>query len=149
MASGAGSVSASVTVPEATATAFKDMKQKRKYRWMQFRLTETFDLEVAKTGAPSEGVKDFVKALPDTEARFAVYDLPVTNKYGGSGSKLILFLWAPPTAGRHNMMYSSQRRSVDSFFTGVEDRQVTNKKAVEDALGGKVEKEDSDFDPDA
>lgn len=153
-AAGAGG-STKIGVPDAVAQAFKDLKQKRKLSWMTFRLNpDTFELEVAKTGARGSGVADFVKALPDSEARFAVYDQAVQNTYGGSGSKLFCFLWAPPTGGRSNVLYSSQRRGLDGLFTGVEDKQVTTRRAVEDVLaaaGGvkKVDDDDGEFDPDA
>jgi hypothetical protein len=147
----AGNASAKISVPDSVAAAWKDMKQRRKCRWMTFKLDQgTFALDVDKTGEPSSTASSFAKAFPDSDARYGVFDLPVTNKYGGSGSKLLFFMWCPPTAGRNNLFYASQRRGLDTFFSGVEDRQVTTRKAVEDALGGGAKgDEDDDFDPDA
>lgn len=146
-------VAHAIEITPEVAETYKDFKQKRKYKWLMFKLNqETFRLEITNTGAPSSGVAEFVKAFPDTDARYGMYDLPIQNKYGGSGSKLILFIWCPATAGRNNMFYASSRRSLDSFFQGSEDRQVTNRKGIEEVLNppkkGNTD-DDDEFDPDA
>ncbi len=193
MAAPSSATGTSITVPDAVRQAFLDMKQKRAHRWMTFKLDQTtFELSVADTSGPGAGasagavggtgaaaaasagtanlkaeVAAFVKKLPDSEARYAVFDLPIQNKYGGSGTRLYLFLWAPASAGRSNLFYASQKKSLSSFFSGVEDAQVSSRKAVEDVLlpppaaaagggakfGGAKKSggggDDSDFDPDA
>ena len=131
---------------------YKNFKQKRQYKWLIFKLNqETFQMEITNQGAPNTGVAEFVKAFPDTDARYGIYDLPIQNKYGGSGSKLILFIWCPSTAGRNNMFYASSRRSLDVFFQGTEDKQVTTRKAIEEILNPskKGNDDDDEFGPDA
>jgi hypothetical protein len=155
----AGGGGTSVTVPDAVKDAYRAFKQRRTARWMTFRLdADRFELEVAASGGTSApaaaavaaDAAAFGRALPDSEARYGVFDLPITNKYGGSGSKLLLFIWCPPTAGRSNVLYVAQRGSLREYFSGVEDRQVATRKAVADALApASAAKEDSDFDPDA
>jgi cofilin len=146
------STSSKIAVSDELVAQWKDMKQKRSCRWMTFKLDQgSFRLDVDKTGPPSSDAAAFAKALPDGDSRYGVFDLPVTNKYGGSGSKLIFFMWAPATAGRNNLFYASQRKGLVGVFQGVEDKQVTTRKAVQDALGGgaKDDGDGDDFDPDA
>lgn len=58
-----------VTVPDATMAEFKALKTRRKYRYMTMKInSETFELEVDKTGAPSATGAQFLKVLPPTQA---------------------------------------------------------------------------------
>jgi len=124
-----------VTVPPEVAAQWAEFKVQRKFRWMLLSLDlERFELRVDRTGAPASDVADFLKALPDGEARYAVYDQVVHNKYGGTNTRLFLFQWSPSTAGRSNMGYASVRKSLDKFFSGVESKQCTTRKAIEEIL---------------
>jgi len=160
----------SVVVPPDVAAMYADFKTRRAFRWMLLSLDlERFELRVDRTGAPASGVEDFLKALPDGEARYAVYDQVVHNKYGGTNTRLFAFMWSPSTAGRSNMAYASCRKSLDKFFSGTQACQCTSRKAIEEILaaaalpaggaaagggGGAAKKkaaddEDAEFDPDA
>lgn len=58
-----------VTVLDATMAEFKALKTRRKYRYMTLKInSETFELEVDKTGLPSATGAQFLKALPATQA---------------------------------------------------------------------------------
>lgn len=126
---------ATITVPADVLESWKDFKTKRLYKWMLLRLDlERFELCVDRTGAPTSSLDDFIKALPDSEPRYAVYDQVVQNKYGGINTRLYCFLWSPSNAGKMNLGYAASRKSLDSFFAGVEAKQCTTKKAVEEVL---------------
>ena len=160
----------SVVVPADVAAMYADFKTRRAFRWMLLALDlERFELRVDRTGAPASGVDEFLKALPDGEARYAVYDQVVHNKYGGKNTRLFAFMWSPSTAGRNNMAYASCRKSLDKFFAGTQACQCTSRKAIEEILaaaalpaggagagagGGGAKKkaaddDDGEFDPDA
>jgi hypothetical protein len=164
----------SVVVPAEVAAMYADFKTRRAFRWMLLSLDlERFELRVDRTGAPGSGVDEFLKALPDGEARYAVYDQVIHNKYGGTNTRLFAFMWSPSTAGRSNMAYASCRKGLDKFFSGTQACQCTTRKAIEEVLaaaalpagggggggggaggaaGGKKKKADEDdaaFDPDA
>ena len=155
---------ASVAIPADVTASYADFKQRRKFRWMTLRLdTERFELSVDRTGAPGSTVDDFVRALPDGEPRYAIYDLVIKNNYGGTNTRLYLFTWTPATAGRNNLAYASSRKGLDAFFSGVESKQATSRKDIVDVLspapapaarkGGKAAAgagdDDDAFDPDA
>ena len=126
-------------------------KQKRTYKWMLLKLDlERFELLVDRTGAPSSTAEEFAKALPDGEARYAVFDQVIRNKYGGTNTRLYCIMWSPSTAGRSNMAYATSRKGLDAFFSGVEAKQCTTRKAVLDVLSAKKDDDDDGaFDPDA
>ena len=60
-------------------------------------------------------------------------------------------LWTPPAAsGRSKMMCSSQRRSLDGVFTGVEDLHVSTRAELAKVLNaGKGDDDEEAWDPDA
>jgi cofilin len=166
---------AQISVPPDVLETWKDFKTKRLYKWMLLRLDlDRFELCVDRTGAPSSTMEDFIKALPDSEPRYAVFDQVKQNTYGGINTRLYCFLWSPSNAGKMNLGYAASRKSLDSFFAGVEAKQCTTKKGVEEVLqtagssggvaGGvaaagkgagaiskkkKVDDDDDAFDPDA
>lgn len=141
-----------ISIPEAIAAEYKALKQKRKHAWMLLRIDgASFALELVKTGPPGAGaLAELLRALPPAGGGYIVFDLPIKNSYGGSGSKLFLINWAPASAGRGNVIYAQQRRALDGVFTGVIDAHAATKGDVEALLSpGKAGDDDGDFDPDA
>jgi cofilin len=142
-----------VTVPEAVATEFKLMKQRRKYRWLLLKLDhDTFELSIEKSGEPASTHADFVKALPEAEARFAVYDYEYTTRDGRKTDKIFLVVWTPASAlARSKMFYTSQRRALDKSFTGVEDLHADDRASITKVIApaASAKDDDEEWDPDA
>jgi hypothetical protein len=141
-----------VSIPQEVQSLFKDLKTKRKYAWLLLRINqESFSLEVVKTGTPGPAaLEQLLAALPLAAGAYFVYDLPVKNSYGGSGSSLRFYTWAPSAApGKATVIYASQRKSLDSVFTGCIDNLATNKADIETALGSTKKGESDEWDPDA
>ena len=130
------STSTMIALPPELVASWKAMKQRRTAQWKVYRIDEAaFTLVEERSGAPSaSAVADLVRALPPADGRFFVYDKPTTNSYGGVGSKLLLFTWAPTAAGRANVIYASQRRVLDVVFAGAVDAHATSRDDVEAAL---------------
>jgi cofilin len=142
-----------VGVPEDVAGEFKLMKQRRKYRWMTLKLDhDSFQVSVEKTGEAASSAADFVKALPESEARYAVFDYEFTTKDGRKTSKIYFVIWTPAAAlARSKMFYTSQRRALDKAFTGVEDLTASDRAAIIKVIApvAAAKDDDDDWDPDA
>ncbi len=141
-----------VTIPPEVVAQFKDLKTKRKYAWLLMRIdTERFALEVVKAGAPGpQALAQLLAALPLSSGAYFVYDLPTKNSYGGQGSSLRFFTWAPAAApGKATVIYASQRRALDTVFKGCIDALATGKGDVESALGTQGGAAEEEWDPDA
>jgi len=124
-----------VAIPASIGAAFKALKQRRAAAWIVYKITEGFELEEAARGAPSAtAVADLLRALPPADGRYFVFDLATKNSYGGSGSRLLFFTWAPSSAGRANVVYAAQRRALDATFAGVIDAHAATREDVEAAL---------------
>ena len=148
----AGESSLCVTIPADVVAAFKDLKTKRKHAWLLLRINpEQFSLEVLRTGAPGpRALAELLAALPLAAGAYFVYDLPTKNSYGGAGSSLRFFTWAPSAApGKATVIYASQRKALDAVFTGCIDALATSKGDVEAALGDKSGAGEEEWDPDA
>jgi cofilin len=161
MSAGAGSVptptssstatGVNVVVPEATLNEFKALKTRRKYRWIVFRIEEsTLELQVEKAGAPSSTGRDLIKALPISEARYAVFDFEYTTKDGRRTSKLVFIVWTP-SIGKTGMLYASQRRNLDNSITGIGlDVQAGDSAKIAKVLElDKDDESEEEWDPDA
>jgi hypothetical protein len=145
--------SLSVSISPDIVASFKAMKQRRTAAWIMYEIdSSSFSLRETARGAPSaNAVKDLVRALPPADGRFFVFDLPIKNSYGGTGSRLMFVTWAPSAAGRANVVYAAQRRSLDAVFTGCIDAHAATRDDVEGILtpaGGK-DTSDEAWDPDS
>jgi hypothetical protein len=142
-----------VSIPAAIAASFKLMKQRRVAQWKVYRIDEaTFTLVEEHSGAPSpKAVADLLRVLPPADGRYFVFDIPTKNSYGGVGSRLLFFTWAPTAAGRANVIYAAQRRVLDATFSGTLDAHATSRDDVEAALkpDEKGAGAEDEWDPDA
>lgn len=139
-----------LSIPDSIKATFKALKQKRVWAWLLLRInTDTFSLEEVKTGAPGpRALQELLSSLPLAAGAYIVYDLPTTNSYGGSGSQLRFFTWAPSAApGKANVIYAAQRKALDGVFTGCIDALATCKGDLEAVLGA-AKKEEAEWDPD-
>lgn len=141
-----------VSVSDAVVRAFAALKTKRAHAWLLLRVDEaSFSLELAGSAPPSPGaLPALLRALPPAEGRFFVFDKEIKNSYGGTGSRILFFTWAPPSAGRTNVVYAAQRRALNSTFTGVIDAHAACTADIEAVLKeGKGEEGNEEWDPDA
>lgn len=148
------STSLSVSVPNDIIVAFKAFKQKRSATWIAYAIdAASFTLKETDRGIPGPNVvKDLVRALPPADGRYFVFDLAVKNSYGGAGSRLLFVTWAPSAAGRANVIYAAQRRTLDVVFTGCIDAHAATRDEVERQCSHETDKAgagDDDWDPDA
>lgn len=90
-------------------------------QWATFRVEENEGSVLTDaTGEISGAHDDFLKALPDGECRYAVYDYKYTNADGCEYSKLVFIVWNPDTARLKNkMLYASTKDFFKSRLSGI------------------------------
>jgi len=141
-----------VTVPAEVLATFTALKTRRRYKWMSLKLSTTsFTVEVDKTGEPATTARAFIAALP-TDARYFIYDHEAVARSGMKKNVLLFITWMPRGAsGTSKVFYTSQRRRLDTVFTGVEDVQCTTAEDVAKALGetSMIADDEEEWDPDA
>lgn len=77
--------------PEVTA-AFKQLKMRRAHRFVLFKI-DGAAINVDATGPPAASFADFMRALPDSDCRYAVYDHEFLTSDGRKSSKLFFVTW--------------------------------------------------------
>ena len=91
------------TASEDCSKVFEELKLKRKYRFIIYKIGEQH-IEVETLGERSSNIKDFCKALPYTDSRYAVYDHEFKTADGRSSSKLWFISWFPNNSTPYNKM---------------------------------------------
>ncbi|GMP43324.1 hypothetical protein CsSME_00012721 [Camellia sinensis var. sinensis] len=73
---------------------FLELKTKRNYRFIVFKIDETIQqVKVEKLGSPEETYEDFTNNLPADECRYAVFDLDFTTNENCQKSKIFFIAW--------------------------------------------------------
>lgn len=135
--------------PECLET-FKQLKIRRKHRYILFKLGES-SVELCTVGQRNETYEDFKKALPFTECRYCIYDQEYKTYDGRLTSKLWFINWFPDNSTTyHKMAYTSAKPSLRDEMEGVFDTQVSSIEELDVNLGLKSaedsdEEEDFDF----
>lgn len=73
---------------------FLELKAKRNYRYIIFKINETIQqVTVDKVGNPGDSYEDFTSSLPLDECRYAVYDFDFTTDENCQKSKIFFVAW--------------------------------------------------------
>mmetsp|Transcript_11837 Transcript_11837/g.30652 ORF Transcript_11837/g.30652 Transcript_11837/m.30652 type:complete len:138 (-) Transcript_11837:93-506(-) len=136
MASAAGT-----PIDDACVLKFKDLKSKRKYKFVTFHIDNN-QIVVAKEGAPTASFDEFVESLPESDPRYAVIDFEF-EKDGCKKSKIIFVTWVPDTAPiRKKMIYASSKDKFKRELDGIQveiqgtDFSEVEEKVFIDKVGG-------------
>jgi len=134
-------------VSEGCGVVFEELKIRRKHRYIIFNIGDE-EIVVESTGARSEGLEDFKRALPFTDCRYAVYDHEYTTPDGRKTSKLWFLSWLPNNSTPYTKMaYTSSKGKLRDRLPGVFDIQAAAIEEMEVLMGLKKEDEEesSDF----
>merc|ERR1712159_446242 len=126
------SSAAGTGVDDACVLKFKDLKHKRKHKFVIFKI-DSSSIVVASEGAPTASFDEFVEALPENEPRYAVFDFDY-DKDGCKKSKIMFVTWNPDTAPiRQKMIYASSKDRFKRELDGIQvELQATDFSEVEE-----------------
>ncbi|KAK9265883.1 hypothetical protein L1049_021590 [Liquidambar formosana] len=114
--------SSGMAVNDECKLRFLELKTKRNYRFIVFRIEEKIQqVMVEKLGKPGENYDDFTASLPADECRYAVYDLDFTTEENCQKSKIFFFAWSPDTSRvRSKMLYASSKDRFKRELDGIQ-----------------------------
>ncbi|GLT67836.1 hypothetical protein SLA2020_401150 [Shorea laevis] len=114
--------SSGMAVNDDCKLKFQELKAKRSYRFIVFKIEEKIQkVVVEKLGDPSESYDDFTASLPPNECRYAVYDFDFTTNENCQKSKIFFVAWAPDTSKvRSKMLYASSKDRFRRELDGVQ-----------------------------
>lgn len=86
--------SSGMGVAEQSTKIFLELKRKKIYRYVIFKIDESKrEVVVEKTGGPAESYDDFTAALPENDCRYAVYDFDFVTSENCQKSKIFFIAW--------------------------------------------------------
>ncbi|XP_031090837.1 actin-depolymerizing factor 10-like [Ipomoea triloba] len=101
---------------------FMELKSKRNFRYIIFKIDETGQaVVVEKMGSHEETHDDFTKSLPSNDCRFAVFDYDFTTQENCQRSRIFFIAWSPETASvRNKMVYAASKDKFRRELDGVQ-----------------------------
>lgn len=100
--------------------AFLEMRDKRKYRYIMFRIRKgrSDSVNVGKKGARDQTFQQFMKDIPKDEPRFLLYDFSYTTEPSLEQRERILFIFWCPVNARvgDKATYAATKRTVLEQF---------------------------------
>lgn len=108
-------------VAEQSTKTFMELKRKKTYRYVIFKIDENKrEVVVEKTGGPAESYDDFTAALPENDCRYAVYDFDFVTSENCQKSKIFFIAWSPAISRiRAKMLYATSKESFRRALDGV------------------------------
>ena len=83
-------------------TAYEALKLRKKSKYIIFRLNDKKTEIIPEKESLSTDYDEFLKDLPETECRWAVYDLEFQNDEGGLRKKIIFLQWYVGSSTKRN-----------------------------------------------
>ncbi|XP_011650757.1 actin-depolymerizing factor 7 [Cucumis sativus] len=114
--------SSGMAVHDECKLKFLDLKAKRKYRFIVFKIEEKMQqVTVDKVGGPDETYDDFTASIPANECRYAVYDYNFTTNENCQKSKIYFIAWSPDSSRiRSKMLYASSKDRFKRELDGIQ-----------------------------
>ncbi|PPS07203.1 hypothetical protein GOBAR_AA13430 [Gossypium barbadense] len=111
-----------MAVNDECKTKFLELKAKRNYRFIVFKIEENLQqIVVEKVGAPKDSYEKLCSSLPSDECRYAVYDFDFTTDENCQKSKIFFIAWSPDTSRvRSKMLYASSKDRFRRELDGVQ-----------------------------
>ncbi|XP_022924540.1 actin-depolymerizing factor 7-like isoform X3 [Cucurbita moschata] len=114
--------SSGMAVHDECKLKFLDLKAKRKYRFIVFKIDERIQqVMVEKVGGHDETYADFTASIPANECRYAVFDFDFTTDENCQKSKIYFIAWSPDTSKiRSKMLYASSKDRFKRELDGIQ-----------------------------
>lgn len=114
-------------LPDEVKKAFKDLRLKRRYKWLFFAVEEesrTYSIDAAE-GDQKKTLEDLANALPENEPRYVIYDHSYKTADKRDTDKLYFVMWSPKTCSTHmQMIYLHARSQIRSICEGCYDLSI-------------------------
>ena len=97
-----------------------------KYRQMRFLkepqgfILKIEDEKLVLEDHTKESFQTLVKALPENEPRFVLYDFPMKNRVGLDDTRMLFLFWMPMSSHvRLKIQYASAKNLINTKFPGI------------------------------
>ncbi|KAL0961008.1 hypothetical protein HGRIS_006001 [Hohenbuehelia grisea] len=108
-----------VSVSSECLEAFQRLKLGKKHKYVVFNLSSDSKEIVVEKISETSDYDDFLKDLPETECRWAVYDFEF-EKEGSQRNKICFVSWSPDDAKiKNKMLFASSKDALRRSLQGV------------------------------
>ncbi|KAM6494457.1 actin depolymerizing factor [Amanita muscaria] len=108
-----------VNVDQGCVETYQQLKLGKKLKYIIFTLNKENTSIIVEKTSESEDYDDFVGDLPESECKWAIYDLRF-EKEGAPRSKLVFYSWSPDTAKiKQKMVFASSRDALRRSLVGI------------------------------
>ncbi|KAI8589705.1 hypothetical protein BDZ88DRAFT_451848 [Geranomyces variabilis] len=120
-----GMHSSGVGVQDTAVEAFQDLKLKKKYRYIIYKMNDALTEILVEKTVESADYESFVSALPANECRYGVYDFQYDTAGEGTRNKILFYVWSPDTSKiKQKMLYAASkdalRKKLDGVYTEIQ-----------------------------
>jgi cofilin len=118
-------MSSGVTVNQQCLETYSDLKLRKKYRYIIYRINDQsteiiVEKTAERTGDSPAQYEELIQVLPETECRWVVYDFEFEKGDAGKRSKLMFISWVPDSAKiKPKMLAASSRQALRQALQGI------------------------------
>ncbi|PKY29081.1 hypothetical protein RhiirB3_417674 [Rhizophagus irregularis] len=114
------SSSSGVDLSEECLEFFQDLKLKKKYNYILYKLDDSYKSIVLEKAVEEATYDDFVSELTSSGPRYAVYDFDYEKPGEGQRSKIAFYSWIPDDSKvKDKMLYASSKDAIRKRLVGV------------------------------
>ncbi|KAG0018223.1 cofilin [Entomortierella chlamydospora] len=108
-----------VQVTPDCVNAFQELKLAKKIKYIIYKISNDGKSIIVETKSKVTTYDEFLKHLPKSDCRWAVYDFDYKTS-GGDRNKIVFYTWLPEAAAtKSRMLYTSSKNALRKSLTGV------------------------------
>ncbi|KAJ1929896.1 cofilin [Tieghemiomyces parasiticus] len=112
-------MSSGVTVHPDCLSEYQNLKTKRSVRYVIYKVSDD-KTQIVVDQAASTDYDEFIKALPERDCRYGVYDFEYEKPGEGKRNKICFIFWSPDEAPiRSKMVYASSKDAIRRSLEGI------------------------------
>ncbi|CAG8602617.1 13373_t:CDS:2, partial [Funneliformis caledonium] len=109
-----------VNVKDECLEAFQDLKLKKKYKYLLYKLDDENKSIILEEAAEESTYDNFITVLTSKGPRYAVYDFDYEKPGEGQRNKIAFYSWTPDDSKiKEKMLYASSKEAIRRRLVGV------------------------------
>ncbi|KAI9141443.1 putative COF1-cofilin [Paraphysoderma sedebokerense] len=113
-------MSSGVTVADNCLDVFQELKLKKKFKYILYKLNADNTEVVVEKTAEQASYDEFIKSLPIDGCRYAIYDLEYEKPGEGLRNKICFYAWSPDSAKiKSKMVYAASKDALRKKLVGI------------------------------
>ncbi|KAI8374724.1 uncharacterized protein BYT42DRAFT_577411 [Radiomyces spectabilis] len=113
-------MSSGVAVNDKCLETFQELKLRKKYTYIMYKLSDDNTEIVIDKTAESASYDDLLNEVPENEPRYIVFDFEFEKSGEGMRNKIVFINWTPDSARiKSKMLYASSKDAIRRSLVGI------------------------------